>query len=155
MGRTSTPSEASSRAVPPVETISTPSSASPRAKSATPRLSDTVRSARRTRTSPALANSAPVGSVAPDILDPHQARVVGVGAHASGGYQLDGFRQQAMLDLVHAHLDRLHVARIGEFESLLQDDRPAVDALVDEVHGHPDQLHAVLQRLLDRACPRK
>src|SRR3954468_8140858 len=136
MPRTSGPALSGSRAVPPVETISTPSSARPRAKSARPRLSDTVSRARRTRTSPAVAGSAPVGSVAPGILDPHQARVVGVGAHAPGGDELDRGREQAMLDLMHARLDRRHVARIGEFESLLQDDRPAVDALVDEVHGH-------------------
>src|SRR5688500_12860355 len=52
IARTSSPASVSSRAVPPVDTSSTPSPASPRAKSATPRLSDTDSSARRTRTSP-------------------------------------------------------------------------------------------------------
>src|SRR5579862_1771046 len=50
--RTCRPADASSRAVPPVETSSTPSSARPRANSTMPRLSETESSARRTRTSP-------------------------------------------------------------------------------------------------------
>src|SRR5579875_3586183 len=49
--RTGTDAAASSRAVPPVEMISTPSSTSPRAKSTIPVLSDTDSSARSTRTS--------------------------------------------------------------------------------------------------------
>ena len=47
---TSIPASRSAAAVPPVERISTPSSASPLAKSATPVLSETEISARRTRT---------------------------------------------------------------------------------------------------------
>ena len=49
---TGTPASLSSRAVPPVETISTPSSVRPRAKSTIPRLSETDNSARATCTSP-------------------------------------------------------------------------------------------------------
>src|SRR3954452_2312036 len=51
IARTCSPASVSSWAVPPVETISMPSSARPRAKSTIPRLSDTERSALRTRTS--------------------------------------------------------------------------------------------------------
>src|SRR6185503_12220440 len=49
------PCSASSAAVPPVEMISTPSSASARAKSTTPRLSNTVNRALSTRRSPGIA----------------------------------------------------------------------------------------------------
>ena len=52
-----------SRAVPPVDTISTPSFTSPRAKSTRPRLSDTLRSARLMRTSPGATVSATGGRV--------------------------------------------------------------------------------------------
>jgi hypothetical protein len=45
--RTSRPADSSSAAVPPVETSSTPSADRPRAKSTTPRLSETDSSARR------------------------------------------------------------------------------------------------------------
>ena len=51
-------------AVPPVETSSTPSSARPRAKSTTPRLSETESSARRTRTAPGCVAWAAVDEVA-------------------------------------------------------------------------------------------
>ena len=57
IGRAAIPAPASSRAVPPVETISTPSSSRPRAKSTIPSFSDTDSSALRTRTSPGAAGS--------------------------------------------------------------------------------------------------
>src|SRR3712207_3267543 len=104
------PAPSSSRAVPPVETISTPRSASPRANSTSPRLSDTVSSARRTRTSPGwLTSTGPWSVVAiasPLLVDDHVARRLRVDPHLSGGYQPHRTRQQPMLDRVHPFLDR-------------------------------------------------
>src|SRR3954451_14301673 len=74
MPRTSSPACASARAVPPGETISTPSSASPRAKSTTPRLSDTESSARRTRTAPGSVSSCCPGSECCSAMPRAQSR---------------------------------------------------------------------------------
>src|SRR4051794_5110894 len=144
------PSSRSSCAVPPVETISTPSSARPRAKSTRPRLSDTDSSARRTWTSPASVPPVPLCSVASAIVDQYDAGIVGVEPDRPGCDQPHRPRQEPVLDLVDPLLDRGDVARIRKLEGLLQDDRPAVDALVDEVDGHSPDPHAVLDRLLDR-----
>src|SRR3954471_3270069 len=138
IARMSMPWSRSSRAVPPVETISTPRSASPRANSTSPRLSETVSSARRTRTSPGwLTSIGPWSVVAianPLPLDHDLARRLRVDPHPPGGDQTHGTRQQPVLDLVHAFLDRGDVTRIRKnVEGLLYDDRPGVDALVDEV----------------------
>src|SRR5215212_2517358 len=152
------PSRCSSLAVPPVETISTPSSASPRANSTSPRLSETVSSARRTRTSPGwLTSTGPWSVVAiAASLDDHMARRVRVDAHVSGGDQADGTRQQPVLDLVDPFLDRADVTRIRKnVERFLQDDRARVDALVDEVDRHPHHLDSVVERLLNRADSRE
>src|SRR5215213_594053 len=153
MARTERPAPSSSRAVPPVDTISTPSSASPRANSTSPRLSETVRSARRTRTSPGGTTSTGPWSVVAisASLDDHVARRLGVDPHPSGRYEADRTRQQPVLDLVHSSLDRGDVARIRkDVERFLQDDRPGVDVLLDEVDGHAHDLHAVVDGLLDR-----
>src|SRR5215213_625559 len=149
------PSSSSSLAVPPVETISTPSSASPRAKSTSPRLSETDRSALRTLTSPgATGSTPPLVSLA--ILDPQQPGVVGVGMHSSLSDQLDGTRQQPVLHLVDSLLDLSDPARIGnEREGLLQDDGSTVHPLVDEMDRDPHDLDAVGQRLLDGANARE
>src|SRR3954447_22479014 len=158
MARTDSPAPSSSRAVPPVETISTPSSARPRANSTSPRLSETVRSARRTRTSPGCVTSTGPWSVVAiaALLDDHIARRIGIDPHLSGGDQAHGTRQQPVLDLMHSFLDRGDVARIRKnVEGLLQDDRARVDALVDEVHGHPHHLYPVVNGLLDRPQPRE
>src|SRR3954470_21457290 len=116
MARTDSPAPESSRAVPPVETISTPSSASPRANSTSPRLSDTVSSARRTRTSPGwLTSTGPWSVVAiarPLPLDQHVARRVRVDPHPSGSHQPHRTRQEPVLDLMHPFLDRGDVTRI-------------------------------------------
>src|SRR4051812_42896342 len=152
--RTSRPAPSSSRAVPPVDTISTPSSARPRANSTSPRLSDTVKRARRTRTSPGSTTSSASGSVVAifHLLDDHVPRRRRVDPHRARGEQLDGTRQQTVLDLVDAIFDRGDVPRIRiNRKSLLQDDRARVDPLVDEVNRHPHLLNAVLERLLDRA----
>src|SRR3954447_11688110 len=156
MARTDSPAPSSSRAVPPVETISTPSSARPRANSMSPRLSETVRSARRTRTSPGCVTSTGPWSVVAIAasLDDHMTRRTRVDAHLSGSDQADGTRQQPVLDLVHSFFDRGDVARIRKnVEGFLQDDRPGVDALVHEVDGHSHHLHAVVHGLLDRPNP--
>src|SRR3954471_9689047 len=151
--RTSSPAPSSSLAVPPVDTISTPSSARPRANSTSPRLSETVSSARRTRTSPGSTTSSASGSVVATfhLLDDHMPRRRRVDPDRAGGEQLHSTRQQTVLDLVNPILDRGDVPRIRiNREGLLQDDRPRVDALVDEVHSHPHLLDAVVERLLDR-----
>src|SRR5215211_6068610 len=97
------PSAASSLAVPPVETISTSSSASPRAKSVSPRLSDTLRSARRIRTSAGAVTSVPRGSI--DIVDEHHTRVGRIDPHTPGGDQAHSTRQQPVLHAVQTLLD--------------------------------------------------
>src|SRR4051812_32821246 len=153
------PSRWSSRAVPPVDTISTPSSLSPRAKSTSPRLSLTVRSARRTRTSSGAVTSTPVPSlVATSIssLYDNPARRRRVDAHRTRGDQPDRPRQKLVLDGVNPRLDCADVESIRiDLESLLRDDRPGVDALVDEVDGHAHHAHPVVERLLDRVEPRE
>src|SRR5436190_16024581 len=151
------PASESSLAVPPVETSSTPSSLSPRAKSTTPRLSDTVRSARWTSRPPDGAGSGPlrsagVATLVPVVaLDHHEPRILGIEPDAPSRDQPDRPRQQAMLHPVHPILDLVDPRRVGKLDRLLQDDRAAVDSFVDEVHGHADQLYPVLERLLDRA----
>src|SRR5919106_1181365 len=126
------PSAASSPAVPPVETISTSSSARPRAKSTSARLSETLRSARRMRTSPGAVTSVPRGSI--DIVDPHDARVCRIDADPAGGDQADGTRQQPVLHLVHTLLELGDGRRIRKLQGLLKDDRTIVQVLVHEVH---------------------
>src|SRR5919202_2268542 len=151
--RTAMPSAASSCAVPPVETISTPSSASPRAKSMIPRLSETLSSARRTRTSPgAVVCGDPAGSVvdtdAP--LDHDAPAIRSLEPHRAAGDELDRPGQQPVLDRVNLVLDLGDGRRIRKPEGLLKDDRAGVGVLVHEVDrdpGHPD---AVLHRALDR-----
>src|SRR3954464_13918070 len=158
MARTDSPAPESSRAVPPVETISTPSSASPRANSTSPRLSETVRSARRTRTSPGWVTSTGPWSVVAiaSSLDDHLARGVRVDPHPTARDKAHGTRQQPVLDLVDPFLDRGDVARIRKrVERFLQDDRPGVDALVHEVDGHSHHPRAVLHGLLDRTEARE
>src|SRR5919199_3176801 len=100
------PALSSSRAVPPVETISTPRSARPRANSTRPRLSETVRSARRTRTSPGCATSIGPWSVVAigAFLHDHLARVLGVDSHPALGYEPHRARKQPVLDLVDPFL---------------------------------------------------
>src|SRR2546430_2994045 len=160
MARVSIPASDSSRAVPPVETISTPSSESPRAKSTRPRLSETVSRARRTRTAPGPTTSCALFSVVPialpgrrraDIIDLHPARVLVVDPHPALRDQPHRLRQQAVLDLVDTSLEGGDVTRIrNRIKGFLQEDRPAVNPLVDEVDRDPHHPHPVLDRLLDR-----
>ena len=67
ISREEMPAPASSRAVPPVETISTPSSPSPRAKSTIPAFSETDSSALRRRTSPGAERSIPSVATGPRL----------------------------------------------------------------------------------------
>src|SRR4051812_11679203 len=150
------PASASSRAVPPVDTISMPSSASPRAKSTSPRLSDTVSSARLICTPPGSVTFTALSSVVAisALLDYDLARRAGIDPYRAGREQPHRPRQQAVLDLVNPVLDRGDVPRIRiNRERLLHDDRAGVDALVHEVHRHAHLPDAVVERLLDRAHP--
>src|SRR5687767_5029847 len=85
-----------------------PRSRSPRANSTSPRLSETVSSARRTRTSSGAVASTPVPSLVATALaslDDHPPRRGGVDAHGTGRDQPDRARQQLVLDGVHTLLD--------------------------------------------------
>src|SRR4051794_7112091 len=135
IARDSIPAAARNLAVPPVETISTPSSARPRAKSTTPRLSDTVISARCTRTSPGATVSY-VSVVLTSVIDDHPSRLSRVDPHLPLRDQAHGVRQQLVLDPVNLVLYGGYVARIRKLEGALKDDRAAVDPLVNEVHGN-------------------
>src|SRR5207244_4645269 len=153
--RTPIPAPSSSRAVPPVETISMPRSASPRAKSISPRLSDTVRSARRTWTSPGsvtvTVSESAVAIAWRLLIDDDVTGGIRVDPHRPGGDQADRPRQEPVLDLVDSSLDGGDVTRIGKnLERFLQDDRPGVDRLFHEVEGHPHHLNAVGEGLVDR-----
>src|SRR5215218_578298 len=141
------PPPASSAAVPPVDTISTPSPASPRAKSTSPRLSETLSRARRIRTSPGALTFVLPDSIA--IVDLHRSRVGRVGTHAPGGYQAHGTRQQPVLDAVHSLLDLGDPRRIRKLEGLLKDDRTRVHPFVDEMHGHAGLARPGLDGSLD------
>src|SRR3954453_10037186 len=115
IARMSMPWSRSSRAVPPVDTISTPRSASPRAKSTSPRLSDTVRRARLTWTSPGWVTAAlPPLVVAMDfLLEEHAPAAARIELHPPPRQQAHGLGQEAMLDLVHPFLNGGDVARIA------------------------------------------
>src|SRR5687768_4595221 len=105
--------------------ISTPRSASPRAKSTSPRLSETDSSARRTCTSAGCTTPAAWGS-AFAISDHHPAPVQ---LDRPGRDQPDRLGQKLVLDLVNACLDGLDIAMVRKVERFLHDDRPRVDAL--------------------------
>src|SRR3954470_19320076 len=133
IGRVSMPASARCLAVPPVDTISTPSERRQRAKSAMPVLSDTVISARFTRTSPG-AVTCTSATVSTSLIDDHPTRIRGIDRDLPPGYQTYGSRQQLMLDLVDLLLHDGDVPRIRKLERPLEDDRAAVDSLVDEMH---------------------
>src|SRR5215216_4590117 len=132
------PCAPSSRAVPPVETISTPSSTRPRANSTSPRLSDTLRSALLMRTSPASTGSTPPVAASAIVLlsYAHAARIVRVERNTARGDQPHGTRQQPVLDLMKELTGRRDVPMVRKLERFLQHDRPAVHALVHEMHRH-------------------
>src|SRR3954454_601703 len=154
IGRVSMPASPRCLAVPPVDTISTPNERRQRAKSAMPVLSETVISARCTRTSPG-AVTCTSAAVSTSLIDDHPTRIRGIDRDLPLGYQTYGSRQQLMLDLVDLPLHDGDVPRIRKLERPLEDDRAAVDPLVDEMHGNSGNLHAVVDRLLDRANSRE
>src|SRR4051794_27864781 len=138
IGRTSSPASRSVAAVPPVETSSTPSSASPRANSTMLVLSDTDRTARRTRTSPGCVMAVIAGG--PYRSDLRQQDAPGlrrVDPHDAAGDEPHGLREQLVLHGPQRRADLLHLGRHRQLHGALEDDRAAVDALVDEVHGDP------------------
>src|SRR4051794_26144833 len=111
IARTCRPASVSSWAVPPVETISMPSSARPRAKSTMPRLSDTDRSALRTRTSSGGVMSA-APAMRPSIVKAPAGKTRRMseqgsdpgGAHAAEG---GGSEIERQADQLEQDLDRL------------------------------------------------
>src|SRR3954447_10306633 len=100
IARVSIPASARCLAVPPVDTISTPSCTRQRAKSAMPVLSETVTSARLTRTSPGAVTSTSEMACT-SLIDDHPTRTRGIDRDLPPGYETYGFRQQLVLDLVH------------------------------------------------------
>src|SRR4051794_21189167 len=154
IGRVSMPASARCLAVPPVDTISTPSWRRQRAKSAMPVLSDTVIRARLTRTSPG-AVTCTSETVSTSVIDNHPTRIRGIDRDFPPGYETYSSWQQLVLDLVDPLLHNGDLPRIRKLESLLKDDRAAVDALVDEMHGNSGNLDAVVDCLLDRADARE
>src|SRR6478735_5438026 len=133
---TSSPASRSAVAVPPVERISTPSPARPRAKSATPVLSETETSARRTLIAPSSTVSERV-SAAASVIDYDPARVVGVDPNLARRDHADRLRVELVLDGVGRQLERLAVAIGGDLDLALQDHRPGVDPFIDEVDAYP------------------
>src|SRR3954454_17451345 len=127
--------------------------ASPRANSTSPRLSDTLSSARWIRTSPGATVSAAGGPVSAIGLPAHQRRFVRIQRHAPRRDQPHGAWQQPVLDLLEVPPGRRDVAMVRKLERLLQQNRPAVDALVDEMDRDAGHLHAVVERLLDDPQP--
>src|SRR3954447_2605302 len=102
IARMSMPWSRSSRAVPPVDTISTPRSASPRAKSTSPRLSDTVRRARLTWTSPRWLTAAlpPLVVAVNFLLEEHAPAAGRIELRPTSRQKAHCLGQEAMLDLV-------------------------------------------------------
>src|SRR4051794_40112914 len=132
IARTVIPASSSSRAVPPVETISMPSSASPCAKSTRPVLSETDSSARLISTSPGWVT----GGTLPIEAEHHGAEQL-VLERPDGGHDVVGRR------------------RVRELDRALGDDPPGVDALVEVVDGDAEDLDPLLERPLDGAQARE
>src|SRR3954452_24425590 len=151
---TSSPASRSGVAVPPVERISTPSAASPLAKSATPVLSETDISARRTRTWPSARLSVWV-SVAGSVIDRDLARVAGVDPNPALRDHADRLRVELVLDGVDGGLQHSAFAADRHRPPPLQDHRAGIDPLVDEVDGDARLLNSGIERLADRVEARK
>src|SRR3954467_12362272 len=125
--------------------------ASPRANSTSPRLSDTLSSARWIRTSPGATVSAAGGRVSAIGLHAHQPRVVRIQHPPPRRDQPHGAWQQPVLDLLEVPPGRRDVAMVRKLERLLQQNRPAVDALVDEMDRDYRHPRALPGRPLDHA----
>src|SRR5688500_4693981 len=154
------PCSASSAAVPPVEMISTPSSASARAKSTTPRLSNTVSKARSMRRSPAAGACKALVCVSAIALqggfvDAHEARVCGVQADRSLGDQADCAGQKLVFRTVEDRQDLLIVPSVGKPYRLLQDDWSGIDSVVYEVDRHTADFDSIGDLVLDGMGPGK
>src|SRR5438067_1154845 len=148
IARMSMPWSRSSRAVPPVDTISTPSSARPRAKSTSPRLSDTVRRARRTCTSPGRTTAALPPSVVAigSLLEENPPPAGRVEPDPAPREQPHGLGEEPVLDLMDPLFEGGAVTRICTFdrECLLEDDRAGIYLLGHEVDGRPGDLDPVV-----------
>src|SRR3954451_14558500 len=146
---TSRPASRSAVAVPPVERTSTPSAASPFAKSATPVLSETEISARRTFTCPLPRLSCWV-SGAGSVIDRDRPRVAGVDPNPALRDHADRLGIQLVLDRVDRRLQLLAADPGGHQDLALGDHRTGVDPLVDEVDGDAGGLDAGGESLADR-----
>src|SRR3954466_6159078 len=149
---TSRPASRSAAAVPPVERISTPRPARPRAKSATPVLSETETSARRTLTAPSSTVSDRV-SAAASVIDYDPAGVVGVDPNPARRDHADRLRVELVLGGVDRQLECAAIAIRRHRHLALDDHRPGVDALVDEVDAAAGDVAPRLERLPDRVEP--
>src|SRR5687768_2407155 len=154
------PCSASSADVPPVETISTPSSTSWRAKSTTPRLSNTVSSARSMRRSPAAGACTALvcGSAIAlqgALVHAYEAWVVGIKADRALGDQADCPGQELVFGSVEDRQDLLIVPSVRKRYRFLQDDRSGVDSVVHEVDRHAAHFDAVGDLVLDWVWARK
>src|SRR3954453_1154328 len=146
---TSSPAPRSAAAVPPVERISTPSPASPRAKSATPVLSETEIRARRTPIAPSLTVSFRVSAGA-SLIDDDRARVVRLDPNPARRDHADRLGEELVLGGVDRLLKRRPVPARGHRDLALQDHRPRVDPLVNEVDADAGYLDPGIERLADR-----
>src|SRR5260221_2580719 len=99
---TSRPASRNALAVPPVERISTPCAASVLANSATPVLSETEISARRTRIAPLLTTSDRVSAGA-SLIDDDRTRVVHIDPNCASRDHADRLR----IEFVLSGVDRL------------------------------------------------
>src|SRR3954447_3269613 len=98
-----------------------------------PVLSETVISARLTRTSPD-AVTCTSETACTSLIDDHPTRIRRIDRDLPPGYETHGFRQQLVLDLVHLLLHGGDVPRIRKLERPLEDDGAAVDSFVDVMH---------------------
>ena len=77
-------------------------------------------------------------------VDRHLATVDADPSLDEGG---GGGREQAVLDLVDASLQRIPVVVLTNLDGFLQNDRPGVHPVVDEEDGHASHLDAVRERV--------
>src|SRR5690349_19853299 len=151
---TSIPAPRSSAAVPPVLRISTPKPARLLAKSATPVLSETEMSARRTLTAPSSATSDRVSAGA-SLIDRYDPGVGVVDPNPALGDHAHPLRVELVLQGVDRPLQLFAVAALRDGDLALDDRRAGVDSLVDEVHGDAGLLGAGGERLADRVEARE
>src|SRR4051794_34816900 len=148
------PASASSVAVPPVEMISTPRSLSARAKSTTPRLSNTDTSARSTFSSPSSVGGCSAAASLPldicALVDQDEPRIALVESDLPACDQADRAGEQLVLCLVQDRQDVLLAASVGKRNRVLQDDRTGVYPVVHEVDRNSPHLYPVGDLVFDR-----